>query len=266
MFVDSDDYVDTHAFAALMETVSSLTEDVVICTGCRDTGEKIKKNEYPLEEGHNYAATEEDRFFVMGSALSLGRVPSVGKQYFTLGSPCSKLFRTAFLREQGLCFDTSVHFAEDVLFMMHVYRVASSVIYREIYLYYYVLNQESATKRFRPGMSADMDVFFRQTESFLRSNGIFEFLEKPFYVRVQIEAYHCLRVEFLHPDNPAPHDSEYKKLVRREPYRTALKRLYIRPRNRISSIKWFMVSRGWCGLFRRIRMLNRMIRSFLKKR
>ncbi len=266
MFVDSDDYVDTEALKEAVEYARDHQGDVVVFSGGRDTGGGICYNTTFLQPGINYAEKESDRISIMESALAVGVLPQGYVQYFTLGSPCSKLLRTAFLRENALSFDTSVKLAEDVLFALHVYQAAQSIVYEDLLLYFYVFNPMSATNRYRPGFSADMDVFFARVKAFMTRFHLEKELERAYYIRAQFEVKRSIKLDFSHPDNQDPGAIRaYRRLVAKEPYRTAMRPEYLLNNNLKGRLKLAMVRHGWFGLKRKTGRLHAFFLRLFRK-
>jgi len=251
MFVDSDDYTDHETLKRILDGLSGFTGDVELFGGGMDKDGTITKNTTFLKEKHDYGQGEKDKLIIMGSALSAGRLPEGYIQKFTYGSPCSKLFRRCFLIEEHLCFDKEVRFAEDCLFMLHVYAASNSIYYHDWYLYNYVNNGKSVTRKFRPGLSTDMDVFFGKVSDFLERSGMETGLETAYYVRAGIEVERAFKREFFHPQNQDKNAKKhYMEFIGKEPYRTALKN-YTQPGKNLKQIIARMIYRhGWGRLYK----------------
>ncbi len=241
-FADSDDYVCMDTLSRILRDISCFTGDVILFGGGRDNNGAIRTNTTFLKEQYNYGEKMEDKLLIMGSALSAGILPRGYYQSFTYGSPCSKLFNRNFLIENDLLFDEEVKFAEDVLLLMQVYLYAEEIYYYNWYFYTYVNNPQSSTVKYRPGVSDDMKVFFRKMETFLSVNSLDGKLEKPFYVRAEIEAMRCRRMEYMHPDNSDPdRKRRYNAFIREEPFRTALKKHYLYGKRIIPRIRRYLL-------------------------
>lgn len=250
LFVDSDDYMDTDALQKVIKYAFENEGDVVIFNGCRDKEGKIKYNTTFLKEGINYAADEKQRISVMESALAVGRIPRGYRQYFSLGAPYCKLLRTVFLRKNNLKFDVTVKFAEDTLFSLNVYQKAKDIRFVDLNLYYYVFYPESATRRYRPGLTDDMDIFFESVDLFLKTNGLKEKLIKAYYTRVEFEIGRSIGLEFFHPENDARNSkAAFLAFINKEPYATALNSNYFKPYGAKNHIKRFLIKHGYGRLY-----------------
>ncbi len=227
-FVDSDDYVNTSTICRILDNINLFHGDVEIFNGGLDNQGRITMNTNFLEEGHNYAERPADKVSVMESALSVGIIPEGYRQTFSYGSPCCKLFRKDFLVNNGLEFNQNITFAEDTFFMLHVYRFADSVYFHDWPLYYYVRNEISSTRKYRPGISDEMNRFFDAVRSFIQNNHLESELEKGFYTRAQFEVRRSFYLEFNNADNKDPSAKQrYKAFINLEPYKTAIKKNYM---------------------------------------
>ena len=243
MFVDSDDFLNSEIFGSILENNFLYKGDVNIFFGGKYKNGKYFSNDSILTEGYNYGSLQQDKIYIMQSALSIGNYPEEHIQYFSLGAPYCKLIKKDFLLKNNLKFNEFVKFAEDVLFMLDVYLHAESIYYHEKYLYNYVSNSESATKKFRPELSKDMNQFFEEMYTFLQKNKIFPALEKAYYARVEYEVGRCFRSEFYHYKNKdKTSDEKFDKFCKKEPYSSALKYKYL-PKKRIKlKILFFFIN------------------------
>lgn len=253
MFVDSDDYVDPEALKAAAVCARERSGDVVIFGGGADLNGAIRFNTTFLKPGINYAEKESDRIALMASALAVGKLPPGYVQYYTLGAPYSKILRTDFLRQNGLAFDTGVKLAEDALFSLYLYEAARDITYVDEKLYRYVNNPESATRRYRPGFSTDMDVFFGRVKAFMTEHHLERELERAYYVRAQFEVNRSIRLEFFHPDNKQPGAVKtFRRFIAKEPYRTALSAAYQTRGGRMERLRLFLLRHGMVRAMRAI--------------
>lgn len=250
LFCDSDDYVNTDALKEVLMYAKTHSGDVVLFNGGCDKEGKISYNTTFLRQGINYAANEKKRIAIMESALSVGQIPEGYRQYFSLGAPVCKLLRTNFLKEHNLLFDTNVKFAEDTLFSLQVYNKAEDIRFINLIFYYYVFYRQSATRRYRPGISVDMDVFFERAERFLKDNELTDKLGKAYYVRAEFETGRAMVLDFFHPKNDSKNaNASYLSFIQKEPYRTALACDNLSKRSIKQKIKRYLIQRGYFRLF-----------------
>ena len=257
-FVDSDDYVDKETLKKVSDHIDLFSGDVELFSGGLDKNGVIIRNTSFLKENYNYGKKRGDKMSIMESALSAGLLPEGYIQKFSYGSPYCKLFNRNFLISNKLRFNESVKFAEDTLFLLNVYIHANSIYYHDWYFYNYVDNEQSVTRKFRPGISGDMDVFFSQVKKLLQNNGVFSDLEKAYYLRAQLEVDRSFFLEFFHPYNKdinAP--KRYKSFICKEPYKTALHKDYVPRKNIRQRVFRFLIINGYGNLYKLIRKLKK---------
>lgn len=226
MFVDSDDYLGSGWYSEL-KTYFDNDEDLLIFNGCKDSGETQIENHYFVKEGVDYGSSEELRLLVMESAFTVGRLPKGYLSFFSLGSPCSRLFKTSFLKQSGIKFDEKITFAEDTLFALNILFRAHSIVYADKYLYHYVMHESSATHRYRQGLSDEMIQFFDAASLFLVKNNLKDRMESAYLNRAFYEMNRAIRLEFFHKDNTNSFLEKHRVancFVRKEPFCSALKR------------------------------------------
>jgi len=267
LFCDSDDYMDTEALRKIADNAENYTSDVVIFNGGRDGNGRIRYNTTFLKEGINYAAEKSNKISVMESALTAGLLPEGYIQSFSLGAPYCKLIRTDFLRDNEIYFDTTVKLAEDTLFSLELFNKARDIQFIDINLYYYVNNPQSVTRVYRPGLSADMDIFFERTADFLKKAGLDKELEKGYYTRVQFEIGRSFRLQFFNPKNKDPHPRKtYLEFVSKEPYRTALKKGPLAGKNPAQRLfRYLMMKKGYGNLYNNARGSAINIKSIIRR-
>ena len=244
-FVDGDDYLNSSTFSIITEHLGQYTGDIEIFNGGSDNDGRIWINTNFLREDYNYGSSESDKRAVMESALAIGKLPEGYRQTFSYGAPYCKLIKRELLISNHLRFDTTVTFAEDVLFMLEVYQHASAIYFHDQVLYYYVNNTASVTRKFRPGISKDMDVFFEATKRLLNKYGLTKDLEKAYYLRAQFEVRRSYDLEFFNPQNNDPDARKhFKEFISKEPYKTALKRGYLTRGSIPNRFKFFLIEHG----------------------
>lgn len=252
MFVDSDDYLEDDYYDALQKRIQNTDADFVFFNGFGEKDGQSIKNRYFTKENIDYGASVESKCQLIGSGLSLGRTPEVLRCWYTLGSPYSKLIRTAFLKESGVRFDTGVAFAEDTVFSFNLILKAEHIYYFDEYLYHYFLNAESVTGKYRKDLHRDMGVFFEKMWGLISSNGLKSNLEESYYIRAFLEAQRCIRQEFFHKQNPDPYRLRRAKtsaFIKSEPFRHALHCSYPYLRTFPCQMARMLLVNGWFNTY-----------------
>ena len=229
MFVDSDDYLENGYFKTLDHISNESDADIIFFNGYGVKKGETYRNQYFVTENVDYGSSIKNKCDVMGSGLSLGRTPKYYRCLYTLGSPCSKLIKTDFIKNHCILFDEDVRFAEDTLFSLNLIYNANHIYYADAYLYYYIFNDHSATGKYRQGLSKDMDVFFNKARDFIEKHSLNNYLDESYYIRAFLEAQRCIRQELFHKKNT---NSQKEKqmaadwFLEQEPYHSALKMKY----------------------------------------
>lgn len=258
MFVDSDDYVDSSSLSSILNEVSQYDGDVHLFGGGSDSNGVIVNNTSFLKEDHDYGNDAGDKIAIMESALTAGVLPAGYIQKFSYGSPYCKLFRRDFLVGNKLNFDENVKFAEDTLFALNIYYAARSIYYHDLNLYYYVDNSQSATRKFRPGLSKDMDVFFEKIKNFISVNHLNTELDKAYYLRSQIEVGRVFSLEFFNTENKNTNRRKtYLAFIARDPYRTALNKNYMPGGGIKRRLFQYMIKRGYGEIYQALKKLSK---------
>lgn len=220
-FVDSDDLLSEGWYKEVSDFSAGRSDDLIIFTGGADRDGVCYNNNFFIKENVDYGQDPELKRQVMESAISVGILPRGFKCCFSLGSPCAKLYRTEFMIKNDLRFDTEITFAEDTHFSLCVYNKAEHIVYKEAYIYRYVVNTRSVTRRYRSGLSREMTVFFRRTKQFLTENGLYEGIKNGYETRVCYEISRVMNLEFYNKgntDSKKVRNQKVKEFLDQDPY------------------------------------------------
>jgi glycosyltransferase involved in cell wall biosynthesis len=128
LFVDADDYVETHFVREMGAQIER--HDVVVCAYDRVKVEGAQ----PFVLGPSGALSMADLYEHTLSTLLVG------------GGCCNKAFRLAPIRQYGLHFDTRIAVGEDMLFLIQYYRHCQSAYFVSGVLYHYRFNEVSSNE------------------------------------------------------------------------------------------------------------------------
>ena len=129
-FVDSDDYIDTSAFAAFAEYAHEKTDILV--------------GDLEVIGGENYSKHAEE---LLGKAVSGEEYLKISIAKYRDPAPsCLNLYRREFLLENALEFKVGI-LHEDEQFMPRVFLAAKNVIYTGINFYRYIIREDSITTK-----------------------------------------------------------------------------------------------------------------------
>ncbi len=156
VFVDSDDYVDEHYVARLIEKANKSQADVVTCsfTPFSDDGSLLKKIPvWPEKIMSGYEAIDD---------MTAHRQPA----YI-----CLSIFRLALFKENNIVFPEGQEY-EDIITRIKLLYFAKKVAFLNDRLYYYRIRKDSITgKSFSEKRYADIIKSLNDVKTFLDTNG-----------------------------------------------------------------------------------------------
>lgn len=130
-FIDPDDYVENDYLERLYETALKAKADLVWCDYVEHHSDK--------DCGHSCAWMDKSRSGLLKGILESGFSAVLW----------NKLYRTAVIKENGICFDSALKTAEDILFVSEFVCHSSTFAYVEKPLYHYnMANENSAINKF----------------------------------------------------------------------------------------------------------------------
>ena len=240
--LDGDDYIRSNSFSKLQKAINKYGSkaDLIYYNGYGEKNGHIYKNNFFLKENIDYTDRKDE---IIESAVSIGILPKGYKHYFSLGAPYCKLIRRKLLLENKIFFDEGVRFAEDTLFTVRLINYSTGVFYYNTYLYYYCLNSESATHKYRPGLSKDMDIFFSLLKDRLDLKN--KRIKKAYYYRAFAELQHCIRNELYCTKNRIKLKEKRKAtnaFLSKDPYKTSIK-LFSKDKSFMNRVKSFLFRR-----------------------
>ena len=167
------------------------------------------------------------------------------------GGPWNKLVRRSLLLENSIRFDPRVKgIYDDVIYSAYVLACAETVAYVGEPVYCYRQLDRSMTRVFKPDIRTINERIFECWAEFLAQHDPAGEWRQAYCANVLRRLDHGMDVYFLSDANPAPRRErfrELKRLLGREPYRTAavtVERNKLTRRYRVLS---FMTARGWAA-------------------
>ena len=146
-FVDSDDWCELDYYEQMLKTAEIVNTDVCCASGYILETEKNTKHVIQFSEPFSYSDADSLRQCMIG-AISGGAAVNYGP-------PWDKLYRTAFLKENGLEFDTTCKASEDVWFNFQVFHKARSVTGCIAVGYHYRFAPMSITRGYNPRKASE---------------------------------------------------------------------------------------------------------------
>lgn len=130
-FIDPDDYIEEDYLEKLYESALETKADLVWCDYIEHHGDKDCK--------HSCAWVDKSRCGLLKGILASGFSAVLW----------NKLYRTAVIKENGICFDSALNTAEDILFVSEFICHSKNFSYVDKALYHYnMANENSAINKY----------------------------------------------------------------------------------------------------------------------
>lgn len=252
-YVDGDDWVETDFAAHFAQRLSERpAADVYIYSGYRDYATCTEECHPYYPDGTRFTTKEERESL----QLACCRLFDKGKKEgLFIGSAWSKVYRTAYMRENNLQF-TIVPYGEDSIFYFYSMEAAKCVEYVAYSIYHYRDTDGSMVNKYRVRADEEQDIYLSEIFGFAEKYQKSPAFVDDLYFRVLVAMQRCISQKFCHPDNP---DSWWKRhrACRRhfskEPYASLFRHIRFRPLNRNTKIKYILLRLHWYGLMNRSR-------------
>lgn len=249
-FVDSDDYISKDTVAEALERIKEDNLDILLW-GSYKCYDSYKEKYMPYDEDVRLFEGElKDQLMLktMAGSLSFYVKPATK---FGSGSCCSKLYRTAFLRENGLKYPVGVKRAEDVNFNIRAFDAAKRIGYLNRHFYYYRQHGESATYQYRENGIRVFTQALSKLAEFLKTSDKPELFWQIYYQRCIFFLLESLDMDYLNPENKKPMNqriAELKEVADSEPYKAAVMKIDPKYLSLPKRIPVFLLKLKWMRL------------------
>jgi len=135
-FVDSDDWCDTDMFRVLYDNAVKYDADVSIC-GWR----RIKSNGEIIERVKN-------KIEIIDKKRAMRKLFTLDKNMDFNASNCNKLINAEIIFQNKLRYDTTIQYAEDLLFLYETFDHIRKAVSFSMPYYNYFYNLESVTRQY----------------------------------------------------------------------------------------------------------------------
>lgn len=142
MFVDADDEIEPTLIDELLPYAVKGNYDIVACS-CMVFDEYTSYEEHFFE--NSFIAKGDGKKILYEQLIDLKR-QHPGIVTTAIGVPWGKLYKTDFLKKEGLYFDVALRRAQDNIFNMYAFKFANAVYYHDACLYKYRKDHISAFK------------------------------------------------------------------------------------------------------------------------
>lgn len=243
-FVDGDDWIEEKFIEWAVERIESQAEksDIYYFSGFRNYPKKQVEGVPHFSDGTRFVTYQEREDLQLKCFTN---IVAIGGNFkgITISSACMKMYKTEFLKTKGLLFPI-VPYAEDSLFYLDAIEKASSIEYVAKSVYHYRFAEESMVNKYRPNAVKEQEIYFNYIFNFAkRSHKSEEFVNKV-YMRVITSMQLLIKQKFFHPENT---DTFFKRqrecatLFRKEPYRSALKKVDAAKLRKIVKVKLYLL-------------------------
>ncbi len=143
------------------------------------------------------------------------------------GAPWNGMFKRKIVCEHNIRYDTSLKsLGEDVFFWQHIYEYVKRVAYIETPIYSYRMLDDSLSHGYKENLLETYRTIFDKEEEFLYAYKKGQEQWDAYYFRVILYIHRAMPLYFQNENNPRKEKerfAEMKALLRKEPFRTAIK-------------------------------------------
>jgi len=134
VFVDSDDFIDNTCFKYSVEKIKETKADIVLCG-------------FYLQRKSSIIPVTATEGLYVGEEINKAIVELKSKNL--IDTSCNKLYRTSFIKDNGLTFPEGEIF-EDTAFNLGLLKLLPTVYVSDRCFYHYIQHKGSITKRYDP--------------------------------------------------------------------------------------------------------------------
>lgn len=233
--VDSDDWLEPAALEVLSKEAEESHADIIY-------GDWISEMESGSKRQHcflkKFVTTDKKTLDALQFAVNSNNNhvkisrPEFNKICHLGGAPWRGMIRMEVIRENNLRFDPYVRgLGDDILFTLHLYEYAVKVSYIPEIIYHYRELAMSYSHGYKENYLETVDRIYEKQEEFLNKYHKGELAWLAYYTRVLIYLQEGMQRYFLNSENPMNEKkryTEFKKVIRSEPYKTAIRKAPLR--------------------------------------
>ena len=249
--IDSDDWLEDKVFSRIADVIERTGADLIYGDWIQEESSGSKEmvtfpKEFTTEDPETLSilqcASNNNNQKMRVSRPEFDEITHLG------GAPWRYFIKRSVVQENDLLYDPYVlGMADDILFTLHLYEYIKSVAYTHVVMYHYRVAGGSLTNAYKADLPERYDRIFSRMEEFLQKYNKDEKAYGAYYMRVLLYLNEGLIRYFKNEGNPKPADEryeEFEKIVRSEPYKTALQKAPIREFSSIKKRIGFYLLRG----------------------
>lgn len=186
-FIDSDDWIDKEMYKMMYKVASDNNSDSVIC----DMKMIDSENELYIK-GLRYSSYQYDRKEIEDRIFK----ELLSNSQFN--SMANKIYRASIIKENNICLDKNIYYAEDWLFNIEFFKLAQNTSYMNKCFYYYRRGHESSSSLYKTDTFEKTGTWiYNMRKKYANEFGINQYLGVNELFKVII---HCIISEFRRLD------------------------------------------------------------------
>lgn len=157
-FVDSDDWCELNMYERAIKKAEKTNADLVIYSLYRNMYDKEEQiHSFPEE----FETQNKDFIYKLQLSTLVNKYsPFPGGQRWIQGFPWDKLYKASLILDNNLVFPENVEANEDVIFNIHAFQFARSIVFFDEPLYHWRLNPTSIGHKYTPDrVEVDKEIF-----------------------------------------------------------------------------------------------------------
>lgn len=196
VFIDPDDWVDKDY---LLNFYNSIEEnvDIIICDDIVEFPKKSIINNIFIESCEFVGNKKDDLLLQFFSKNSCSYFP----QNHDCSSPWGKIYRKEFVLKNGIRFEPELRRAQDKVFNLYAFELASTIKYINIPQYHYRMNETSTWGKYSPNIINDLEKLYEHMRKFIlkykTDNDVFL---SSFYEKIALSINSIFRQYYYHKD------------------------------------------------------------------
>lgn len=167
MFADSDDIVDGHWVARMVQLAELWNVNFVICTYrlCKTMYEAMIPINHEKAFEPVWAMSKEEFYSVLGYMMTFRE---------TMFAPWNKLFVTSIVKEHKIQFPEDMSYGEDLLFNLKYLEYCNGVIETREQLYNYIMqNTDSLEAKYKPDLFENQTRLYKAVKQFMIEHNVY---------------------------------------------------------------------------------------------
>lgn len=195
-FVDSDDYVECNMISSLMKLVSKKKYDIVITSPILEFDSKSLKSK--IFDSHIVFNKKNKKALITN--IICRQYNNIFHSNISAGGPWAKLYRRKFLVDNGLTFEFGLKRMQDVIFNIHAVTSSQCILYENLFLYHYRINQGSSTVKYNPDIFTIFSKVLSLMYEFAEQENTLEYFEA-IYLKTVLLFIEGARISIVNSQN-----------------------------------------------------------------